>query len=397
MGERSVPAALATVARSAERLDAWIEAEKFRGWDPHDALNSPFVRALTFGSRYLGIAWLQAVKRSPVNLRPLLCVPKGHNPKAMGLFLASYARKYAISGERRHLEIATQMAKWLIENASPGFHGACWGYNFDWPNRGFFAPRGTPTIVNTAFNGLAFVDAARLISSEVSFDALAVARSACDFLLEDLNLHAAGDELCFSYTPIDKRYIHNANVLGAQLIAEVAAMTDDAALRDQALRAARFTARRQSADGSWPYGVGGNDAWVDNFHTAYVLVALQRIARATRSTELDEAIAKGTEYWVREMFDERGVPMYYARRLYPIDIHAVAEAIIAFLELGMEARAWSLAEWAAGEMQDRRGFFHYQMHRRYTIRIPYIRWSQAWMQRALTELLWRHATAESSF
>src|SRR6202012_1073457 len=49
------------IARALEKLDAWIEGQQFRGWDPHDALNSPLLRALTFGNRYLGIATLQAV------------------------------------------------------------------------------------------------------------------------------------------------------------------------------------------------------------------------------------------------------------------------------------------------------------------------------------------------
>ncbi|HEV8435558.1 MAG TPA: delta-aminolevulinic acid dehydratase [Thermoanaerobaculia bacterium] len=374
------------VADALEKLDAWIEQQQFRGWDPHDALNSPFVRALTFGNRYLGIAALQAVKRSPINLRPLLGVRKGHNPKAMGLFLASYARKYAASGDRHDLDIAVQMGEWLIANVSPGFHGACWGYNFDWPNRAFYAHRGTPTVVNTAFNGLAFVDAARLLSREVPFDAMQMARSACDFILRDLNIRSEGDEVCFSYTPGDQRCAHNANVLGGQLLAEVSVATGDADLRAEALRSARFTARRQRPDGSWPYGTAGNDAWVDNFHTAYVIVALHRIGRATGSSEFDDAVERGRDYWLRNMFTEDGVPMYYAGRLYPIDIHAVAEAILAFLDLGMGDRAWSLAGWAVENMQDEAGFFHFQIHRRYRIRTPFIRWSQAWMQRALTEL-----------
>jgi hypothetical protein len=308
----------------------------------------------------------------------------------MGLFLASYARKHALTGSQHHLDVASKTGEWLIANASPGYHGACWGYNFDWPNRGFFAKRGTPTIVNTAFNGFAFLDAARLLGGKLSFDALATARSACDFLLRDLHLLSEGDELAFSYTPIDRRYIHNANVLGAQIIAEVAAATNDSELSRDALRAARFTARRQNADGSWPYGVGSGDAWVDNFHTAYVIVALRRIGKATGSGEFDAVVSKGIDYWLREMFDDRGVPMYYAGKLHPIDVHAVAEAILAFVELGMTDRAVSLAEWAIRNMQDRAGFFHYQIHARYTIRIPYIRWSQAWMQRALTEVQWRN-------
>jgi hypothetical protein len=376
------------VLRARARLDAWIEAQQFRGWDPHDALNSPIVRALTFGNRYLGIVWLQLVKRSPLNLRPLLRVPKGYNPKGMGLFLASYLRK-GDAGRARFF------ARWLVDNASKGFHGPCWGYNFDWPNRGFFAAKGTPTIVNTAFNGFAFLDAARMMPRlAADIDPLAVARGACEFLLRDLNIVRESDELCFSYTPLDRRFIHNANVLGAQLLAEVGAQTGESELARTALAAARFTARRQKEDGSWPYGIGGNDGWVDNFHTAYVLVALRRIARALATSELDVAVGRGYEYWMTRMFDSDGLPMHYAGRLHPIDIHAVAEAILALLEFrdhdpNAEERAWALAEWAIDYMQDERGFFHYQIARRHRVRIPYIRWSQAWMQRALTELLYQ--------
>ena len=28
-----------------------------------------------------------------------------------------------------------------------GYSGPCWGYNFDWQSRNFFAPRGTPPAV----------------------------------------------------------------------------------------------------------------------------------------------------------------------------------------------------------------------------------------------------------
>lgn len=381
------------VLRGSARLDAWLEAQQFRGWDPHDALNSPVLRALTFGNRYLGIAWLQLVKRSPLNLRPVLGVPKGHNPKGMGLFLASYLRKGDVERSRF-------FARWLVDNASRGFRGPCWGYNFDWPNRGFFAAKGTPTIVNTSFNGFAFLDAARMMPGVApGVDPLAVARGACEFMLRDLNVLRERDEICFSYTPLDRRLIHNANALGAQLLAEVGALTGEAELADAARAAARFTARRQNGDGSWPYGIGSNYAWVDNFHTAYVLVALRRTARALSTTEFDGVVRRGYQYWTTRMFDSRGVPMYYAGNLYPIDIHAIAAAILAWREfrdedLHAEQRAWTLAAWAVEQMQDERGFFHYQIARRYRIRIPYIRWSQAWMQRALIELLYQSRPLE---
>jgi len=387
---------------AAARLDAWIEQEALRGWDPYDALNSPVLKRLTFGNRRLGQVWVQLLKRSPINLRPVLGVPKGYNPKGMGLFLASCWRKYLLTGQEQHLERAQFCARWLEDNTSPGYSGSCWGYNFDWPNRGFFAPAGMPTIVNTSFIGLAFLDLVNLTGhSEIQNpkskiqNPLAVARSACDFIMNDLNLiEPAPDEVCFSYTPLDRRYVHNANVLGAQLLAETHAHTQERRLAEMALNAARYTARRQEPDGSWKYGEWGKDAWTDNFHTGFVLVALKRVGEALKTDEFDDAVARGYAYWKSHFFRSDGAPKYYHNKVYPIDVHSVAQAVLTFLAFAdmdpeAERLAARTAAWGVRHMQDPKGYFHFQIHRRHRIKIPYMRWSQAWMQRALAELQYR--------
>lgn len=94
MNTAGTPSAL--FARALERLDTWIEKEEFRGWDPHDALNSVVLRRIAGGNRRLGMTLVQALRRSPLNLRPLLGVRKGINPKAMGLFMATYAHKFLL-------------------------------------------------------------------------------------------------------------------------------------------------------------------------------------------------------------------------------------------------------------------------------------------------------------
>lgn len=395
------------VSTALKRLDAWIEAEAFKGWGVYDALNSPLLETLTFKSRLLGILWVQLLKRSPVNPRPLLGIPKGYNPKGMGLFLASYVRKYQMTGDDKDLHKVRFFSRWLRENVSAGYSGACWGYNFDWPNRGFFAPAGTPTIVNTAFIGLAFLEAHRSLSANANSSDraasirtardtsyLPTSRSACDFILSDLNRKGpTPDELCFSYTPLDQRYIHNANLVGAWLLAEVYGEKPEPRLKDHAVAAARYTAVRQREDGSWPYGDAARDQWIDNFHTGFVLVALKRVAESTSTTEFDDAIAAGYHFWKERMFLDEGTPKYYPDTAYPIDAHSLAQAILTFLAFADRdpaARecARRVALWGIEHMQDATGYFHYQIRRWYRIRIPYMRWSQAWMQRALTELLW---------
>lgn len=385
--------ALKEVKRAIWRLDAWIEGEGFRGWDPFDALNSPVLKALSLRNRRLGQVCVQVLKRLPMNSRPFLGIPKGYNPKGMGLFLASYWRKHRMAKQTATLQKVEFFADWLRANVSRGYHGACWGYNFDWPNRSFFAPAGTPTIVNTACIGLAFMDLAREDESRVlGVPALQTARSACDFILCDLRAERpASDELCFAYTPLDSRRVHNANALGAWLLAEVAAQTAESDLAKAALASARYTARRQRPDGAWPYGEGAADAWIDNFHTGYVLMALKRIGDCLGTDEFAAPVRHGYRFWKTQMFTPQGVPKYYPGKLHPIDSHCVAVAILTFLafsDVDAEGRdlAVQSANWGIAHLQNRAGCFDYQITPICRIRIPYMRWTQAWMQRALTEL-----------
>ena len=52
-------------------------------------------------------------------------------------------------------------------------------------------------------------------------------------------------------------------------------------------------------------------------------------------------------------------------------------------------RAWpsNVASWTIQNLRDSRGFFYYQRRRFYTVRKPYMRWTQAWMLYALARLL----------
>lgn len=399
------------ISKAIERLNLWVEAENFRGWDPHDALNSPALRWIGKRQRLAGVVLVQILRRSPFNLRPLLGLPKGYNPKAMGLFLANYAQRFASTGTEGDLEKVRYFARWLLVHAATGYNGACWGYNFDWPNRAFLAPAGVPTVVNTAFIALAFLAADSILdllpSTFSSASApqgndlfqkgfgISAARSACEFILHDLHvLRPKAGEICFSYTPTDHRFVHNANMLAAWLLAAVYSCTGEQHLHLAAEAAARFTVTKQRDDGSWSYGIADRDGWVDNFHTGYILVALARVARYLNTGEFELALERGYQFWKTRMFSSSVIPKYYPNRTYPIDIHCVAQAILTFLEFSdSDPEALILASnvcrWAIENLQDQKGFFHYQVLRWYRIKIPYMRWSQAWMQLAMTNLLCR--------
>ena len=69
---------------SFKKLKSYCESEDFKGWDPYDGMNSKVFQALPLKHWDLArLAWIQGFKRSPINFRKLLLVPKQHNSKGV--------------------------------------------------------------------------------------------------------------------------------------------------------------------------------------------------------------------------------------------------------------------------------------------------------------------------
>jgi hypothetical protein len=188
--------------------------------------------------------------------------------------------------------------------------------------------------------------------------------------------------------------VFNASLLAAETLATVGSLLSEASLCDLAMRGARYVIRRQREDGSWAYGSDDYQSWCDNFHTAFILTSLSRIIGACESLrdELEPALIRGYEFWQERFFLDNGWPKYYPERLYPADIHSAASAMVALVELrgripNTILLAERIAEWAVTNMRDEQGFYYYQRRRFHTVHIPYMRWSQAWMEYGLARLL----------
>jgi hypothetical protein len=364
-----------------DELFSWCRTRDFAGHDPFDALNSRLFqttpRAQSRNARFI---WTQLVKRSPVDVRPVVRVPAERNAKGVALFALALLANYRRVKTEEARQQARAMLAALLSMKIDGYSGAAWGYNFDWQSRNFFAPRELPTIVATAFAARALVEG----------DLHEEARSVCEFIKKDLPRSVDNEtEVCFSYAPNSNTRVFNASLLAA----EVLASTGEPELLDLAERATRYVVNNQRPDGSWYYGADPKQSWIDNFHTAYILFSLQRIINSTSfGAEFQPALERGYEYWKNNFFLADGWPKYYHDDPYPADAHAAASAIVTFLECrGLDRDALTMAQkvatWTIQHLRDRRGFFYYQRRRFYTIRKPYMRWTEAWMLYALSRLL----------
>ncbi len=104
---------LRTAQDVVARLLAYCRANDWAGYDPYDALNSRWFVSLPFlNFRLARLALTQALKRSPVNFRPLLRVPPTQNPKGLALILTALLklRKLALLPDERLLrEVIAQI------------------------------------------------------------------------------------------------------------------------------------------------------------------------------------------------------------------------------------------------------------------------------------------------
>ena len=390
-----------SVTLQAAHRDLWkyCRAQGYAGYDPYDGLNSRLFQATPLKkSRAARLAWIQFHKRSPINSRSIIGVPRERNAKGIALFALAALADFRRDPTKENEIEARELLDDLIWMSLKGFSGACWGYNFDWQSRSFFVPRNTPTIVPTAFAARALCEAAEVLSRD---EYLPFARTVCDFILNDLNRsEETKDEVCFSYSPLDRTRVFNASLLGAETLATVGKMLNEQSLIDWAQRATLYVVRRQQQNGTWPYGADSHQLWSDSFHTAYILTSLSQIGDAGSASDpvdFDNALRRGYDYWSERFFLSNGWPKYYPERLYPADIHSAAAAIVALVELrGRIPGTLSLAErignWVIENLRDAGGFFYYQRRRFFTVRIPYMRWSEAWMIYALARL--REATGK---
>lgn len=385
------------ILSSFSALKHYCEAENFAGWDPYDGLTSPLFRRLPLApkSAICRLVWIQLFKRNPLNFRRLVGIRKSHNAKGIGLFLSGYCRLYqalnydpslsGVVGSKESIrKMVIRLADLLISMRSSSSSGASWGYNFPWQcRREFLFPANEPTVVATFFCATALMEAYEVTSRR---EYLEVALDASEFVMKDLHRTPYGSGFLFSYSKRSGNdSIINASLLGSALLSRCLKYSPE---KDKVVESAAWASVRAcieacSSDGSWTYGLTPATAWIDSFHTGYNLSALGIFSETFHDNSVNETIERGMDYYISTFFMPDGSTKYYHDRRFPVDIHCPGQLPMTLYATGMFSRFKQLAEqvllYAIHTMQAPEGYFYYQLKRRINSKIPYMRWSNAFM------------------
>jgi len=377
-----------------ENLYNYVKKNNYEGIDLFDGLNSRlFKNTIFYKSRYFRLALIQFCKLSPINFRKILLIPKGFNPKAGALFLLGHLNMFKSTNEDLHKEEAQKLYQRLKEISIKREKGIGWGYNFDWQARAFYVPVGTPNVVTSVYVGKALLEYYDVFKCD---EALNLAQEIAEFITNEMIIFENEKDLCFRYIPGEITEVHNANLLAANFLSAIDKYTKLNKFREKIIKSVNFSVSDINEDGSWPYGTKPFHRWVDNFHTAFNIESLLDIQDNLNLENLNPTIKSVAEYYMDNMFTQDGLPKYYNNKLYPIDIHVIAESLIILNKIinskitcdGMKLAYLEqqiLKE--ADKFKDKKGYFYFQKTKYFWNKTPYIRWGQAWMFFTLSNLL----------
>jgi rhamnogalacturonyl hydrolase YesR len=375
------------VQKSVSGVAHWVESHDYRAYDPGDG-DLSFLRYFTFNTHLLSRILTASVLRIPFHIRPWIGIRPHRSTKGMGYMAWGYVKLYALTGNEDYRHRAEFCLDWLMQNRSPGYEQYCWGNHFSFSTRSGTIPRHMPTIVWSSLIGLAFLEAYEVLDDPKYIE---VATSTAEWV-KSLPREKTNRGCCLSYVPFAQSSIHNSNMLGAALLARVAAYSNDQRALELASDAMRYSCARQNADGGWPYGEAQKYHWIDNFHTGYNLDCLKRYIDSTGDREFESNLRLGFQYFKVHFFEPDGLPKYYHDKAMPVDIQCAAQAIdtLAFFsdtEPDSLPLATKVAGWTIKNMQAEDGHFCYRDLGWIKVSTPMFHWGQGTTFKAMAHLL----------
>ena len=382
-------------SKSLEKVLSYAKDNDYKGYNKYDALDSKFLNAISFGNKYLRLLYSQAVMRSPVNIRPVFFVPKTRNPKGIALFAMAYMNRYKAFNDPGDLQEAETLLGWLLDHPSDFEPGLCWGYQHPWQDVGFFAPAHFPNRVVTFFVTSALLQAYE-ITANLKY--LKAAQKTVPFFLDAPNIIFENDEMkCMSYVP-DKRVtwiVMDVSILTGSVLSRINRHAPDERLNTESRKLVHFVVDKQTDYGAWYYTHPAHDhpRKHDNYHTGYIVDAIYDYSENSGDHSFMDNYRRGVAYYRDQLFLPNGAPRWANDKSYPYDVHGSAQGIISFTKAAKFDQAYTglpekIAGWAIDNMQHpEKGFFYYQKTALFRKPFTLMRWSNGWMSRGLSELL----------
>ncbi len=383
------------VTTTLEKFSGWLDRYGELSWD-HQSFFAGGVgrgaKALYYKHKLLGTAAVAPMIFCEGFFPPARRL--FHHPMRLPIADAHYAMGFAYLADAtsnpKLLQKSVHFLEVLKDTRCHAYQDFCWGYPFDWVTRNGVIKNQTPLITTTpyAFEAFLLVNQMAPRAEWKSILASITRHALTD--IKDFKYSATGNTC--SYTPHDEGKVVNASAYRATLLVSAAKLFGREDWVEIANRNVNFVLETQKPDGSWPYAVDGVRDFVDHFHTCFVMKALAKVYLLTGETRILDALKRGVDYYLKNLFSEDGMPRPFSKAprltIYKCELYDCAECINLCLLLRKEIPALenTLATVIAGILQHwikRDGSFRSRKLILGWDNVPMHRWAQSQMFRAL--------------
>ncbi len=377
------------------KMYEWVKRENYVGYDPYDWGISPLSHKLPY---HLNLLMSQLNLYSPLNLRKIFKIKKGTSNKSLALFAQAYLKYYRVSKDAKFLNEASKVLELLEENSIPVGKGIGWAsYYFPFIRKNHMLSPDQVDIIATSEALKAYSLVYKIFKDEKYREVA----GAIVTLIHSKFLGEYSGDVYIKYFPGEReKIVFNVSGLVLSAFSEYLKYVEK---REDIINLGtslfEFLAKYQDRSGVWPYSYFPKERrfhYQIDYHQGFIIDGLVNFYPFVndKDNRYLQVIKKGVNYYKNYQFDPGGFSYYRVPRKYPVDIHNQAQGIITFSNLydkfGDEEYlnfAWKIARWTIENMRDPSGYFYTHKWPIITNKIPYIRWSQAWMMLALATLM----------
>ena len=364
-----------------------LEEKNYSGYDPADLLNSNYSIISKMPGNLIKLLSLVNIY-SPVNFRKLLRIKPAQNTSAMVKLTQIYLFLFEMYHKKEHWDKVIFFIDWLMqktinEDGTLGWNRTI-NYQFD------------SKVRHDKDSSLTFINAQMLTLLLNLFD-ITKQQQYLDWAIQVANhityktnqiKNFAG--ICLSYTSKGNLEIFNASILAGNALNRIYSYESNEDYLDLSEQILNYTLNVQFPDGSWAYSYN-NAKYKTNqidFHQVYMLEGI--IYQTTQyQNRVKLAFEKGYEFYIKQMFDKKGRPLWRYPKKYPIDIHNMAHAIY-FLSSypppdSSKVSIEGLLDYLFKEFYNSKDkFFYFHKYPVFKNKIDYIRWNTVWTLYALS-------------
>jgi hypothetical protein len=292
-------------------IENYLLSNDLSTYDPYDIWKTNIgvkIKRLYYKNKYIGLlpAGIITIYDIYLNNNRRKNYSKQEYPISRAQAAITLLNLYEQHKNLEYLEYAKKHIDWLLDNASTGYSGHCWGMNFDWVYTATETyDKNTPFSTHTPYPLEALVQYYNITKDESVLEAI---KSVFLFLEHDIQIMKETEEmLILSYGAQKDRIVTNANSYSMYMYALLINFLPEKKeyIEKKIKKLYNFILSVQQYNGSWLYAPYDDSTFIDCFHSAIVVKNLIKTGELTYLEDVDAISSKGYQYIIESFMNHQ--------------------------------------------------------------------------------------------